>query len=384
LRISLSSIISLGHVVNDLYSNSISGLLPIITPLFGLSYLLAGVVATVFNVTSSILQPVFGHWFDRTHVPWLLEVGLAVNCLGMSLLGFSSSYILLLFLVGSAGLGSAAFHPPAFSSIVRSNESSKGRAMGVFLSGGNTGYFLGPFVAGALGSAFGLTGMLCLLPLGLLVSVILFRFSRKGIAQTHQVELRHRDANKRLVGLLATITALRSVTVQTAVTFLPLYFVAKGQSVLVATGIASMWLGVAVLGQLFGGRVSDRLGRTPVIASSLLVGTLLFYGFLLTSGATSLILLALSGAALFANWSVIVVMASEAAPSNVGAVSGLMLGFSIGVGGIAALGFGALADALGLNAAFLAITGFALIAGLLALLLPSFTKGPVHSATTVA
>ena len=70
-----------------------------------------------------------------------------------------------------------------------------------------------------------------------------------------------------------------------------------------------------------------------------------------------MILLALSGAALFANWSVIVVMASEAAPSNVGAVSGLMLGFSVGVGGIAALGFGALADSLGLTAAFLDITG---------------------------
>jgi len=381
LRASLSSIISLGHAVNDLYSNSISGLLPLITSLFGLSYLFAGVVATVFNVTSSILQPVFGHWFDRTHVPWLLEAGLVVNCLGMSLLGFSSSYVLLLFLVGSAGLGSAAFHPPAFSSIVRSSESSRGKAMGVFLSGGNTGYFLGPFVAGALGSAFGLSGMLCLLPMGLLVSALLYRFSRKGIAQTHEIALDHRSANKRLVGLLAVITALRSVTVQTTVTFLPLYFVAGGQSLLVATGIASVWLGVAVLGQLLGGRLSDRVGRTPVIASSLLIGAVLFYAFLLTNGAVSLILLALSGAALFANWSVIVVMASEAAPSNVGAVSGLMLGFSIGVGGIAALGFGALADAFGMGPAFLDITIFALIAGLLALFLPRFMKQPVYPAT---
>jgi FSR family fosmidomycin resistance protein-like MFS transporter len=298
----------------------------------------------------------------------------------MSLIGFSSSYILLLFMVGSAGLGSAAFHPPAFSSIVRSNESSKGRAMGFFLSSGNTGYFLGPFVAGALGFTFGLTGMLCLLPLGLLVSVILFKFSRKGITQSHQIDLGYRSANKRLVGLLATITTLRSIAVQTTVTFLPLYFVAQGASLLVATGIASMWLGVAVIGQLFGGWISDRVGRTPVIASSLLVGGVLFYGFLLTGGAISLILLALSGAALFANWSVIVVSASEAAPSNVGAVSGLMLGFSIGVGGIAALGFGAMADAFGLSQVFLIITAFAIVAGLLAFLLPSFTEAPVYSA----
>ena len=292
--------------------------------------------------------------------------------MGMSLLGFSTGYVMLLFLVGTAGLGSAAFHPPAFSSIVHSSKSSKGKSMGFFLSGGNTGFFLGPFVAGALGSAFGLNGMLWLLPVGILVSLAIFTFSRRDIVETHHVDVVHRSANKRLVGLLATITILRSVAVQTSVTFLPLYFVAKGASLLIATAIASVWLGVGVIGQLLGGWVSDRIGGVPVIVASLLAGSLLFYGFLLTTGPVSILLLALSGAALYANWSVIVVMASEAAPSNVGAVSGLMLGFSIGVGGIAALGFGAVADALGMTAAFLVITAFALAAGVVALLLSRF------------
>ena len=102
--------------------------------------------------------------------------------------------------------------------------------------------------------------------------------------------------------------------------------------------------------------------------TSLLLGAVLFYGFLLTNGFVSLILLALSGAALYASWSVIVVMSSEAAPSNVGAVSGLMLGFYIGIGGVAALGFGAVADILGLSAAFSIFTGFALVAGFLSLI----------------
>ncbi len=180
----------------------------------------------------------------------------------------------------------------------------------------------------------------------------------------------HFPANKRILSILAGITALRSVTLQTAVTFLPLYFVARGDSLLLATAIASIWLGVGVLGQVGGGYVSDRIGRRLIIVTSLLFGGLLFYGFLLTNGFISLILLALSGAALYASWSVIVVMASEAAPSNIGAVSGFMLGFYVGIGGIAALGFGALADSIGLGAAFEIIAGFALIAGLLALFLP--------------
>jgi FSR family fosmidomycin resistance protein-like MFS transporter len=365
-------------MVNDTSSNLLSGLLPVLTVFFSLSYLLAGLVAMVFNLTSSILQPLFGRWFDRTQTTWLLEAGLALNCVGMSLVGVSQNYVILLFLVGTAGLGSAAFHPPAFSTVVRSSNSSMGGSMGIFLSGGNTGFFLGPIVAGALVSSFGLPGTLVLLPIGLAAAALLLKVRRFGGGGEKLSESEAgQPANRRLVASLATITALRSITVQTAVTFLPLYFVAKGDSILLATTVASVWLGVGVLGQLGGGFISDRIGRRPVIVTSLLVGTLLFFGFLMTDGIISLALLALSGAVLYASWSVIVVMSSEAAPSSVGAVSGLMLGFSIGIGGVAALGFGAVADMFGLHYAFTLFAGFAFAGGLVALLLPGARPQPI-------
>lgn len=89
----------------------------------------------------------------------------------------------------------------------------------------------------------------------------------------------------------------------------------------------------------------------------------------MTEGYVSLLLLAISGVLLYATWSVIVVMSSEAAPGNVWAVSGLILGFSVGIGGLSALGFGAVADILGLHIAFYLFTAFALVGGLLALTL---------------
>jgi FSR family fosmidomycin resistance protein-like MFS transporter len=362
--------------VNDTFSNLISGLLPVLTTFFDLSYLLAGLVAMVFNLTSSVLQPLLGRWFDRTQTSWLLEAGLTLNCVGMSLVGISPTFVVLLFLVGTAGLGSAAFHPPAFSTVVRSTPSGRGGAMGIFLSGGNTGFFIGPIVAGALVSGCGLQGTLVLLPVGLLTAALLLKVRKLGASDEQLLtETAHQPPNTRLVTLLAAITALRSITIQTAVTFLPLYFVVRGDSLFLATAIASIWLGVGVLGQLGGGFISDRIGRRPVIVISLLTGSLLFYGFLITSGTISLMLLALSGAALYANWSVIVVMSSEAAPSNVGAVSGLMLGFSVGIGGVAALGFGGVADLLGLHSAFLAFAAFALAGGVLSLFLPRQAMG---------
>jgi len=367
---SFSPFLVVGHTINDMFSNLLSGLLPVLTVAFGLSYMLAGLVAMVNSITSSILQPLVGRWFDRRQTIWLLEAGLTLNCIGMSLVGIAPSYIVLLFLVATAGLGSAAFHPPAFSTVVKSSSTSRGRTMGIFLSGGNAGFFLGPIMAGTVVSVSGLPGTLLLLPIGLLIAILLFKVRLRKDDENVAPADTDQSANKRLVGLLATITAFRSIAIQSAVTFLPLYLVTKGDSLFIATAIASIWLGVGVLGQLGGGFISDRIGRRPVIASSLLAGGLLFYAFLITTGVLSLLLLVVSGILLYASWSVIVVMSSEAAPSNVGAVSGLMLGFSVGIGGVSALGFGAVADMLGLHSAFLLFIGFALAGGLLALILP--------------
>jgi FSR family fosmidomycin resistance protein-like MFS transporter len=369
-KMGFSPFLVLGHAVNDTSANLFTGLLPVFTSLFGLSYLLAGLVAMVFNITSSIMQPLFGRWFDRTQAVWLLEVGIAVNCVAMSLTGIVPNFSALLLLVGIAGLGSAAFHPPSFSTVVRSGGPARGRAMGIFLSGGNTGYFLGPLVAGVLVSTLGLPGSLLLLPIGLVTAALLFRVRVGEHRSTPQTTDQTRPANMRLVAVLATITAFRSIATQSIVTFLPLYFVARGEPLLLATSIASLWLGIGVLGQLGGGYLSDRVGRRSVIVVSLIAGGLSFYAFLNSSGPISILLLALSAIFLYASWSVIVVMSSEAAPSNVGTVTGFMLGFSVGVGGFGALGFGAAADKLGLDFAFTLTIASALVGGLMALLLP--------------
>lgn len=363
-----SLILVYGHFVNDTFSFMISGLLPLFTAVFSLSYFLVGVIAMVFNLTSSVMQPLLGRWFDRHQAAWLIEAGLVVNCLGMSFVGISPNYVLVLLLVGTAGLGSAAFHPPAFSAVVKASGSSRGGKMAMFVSGGNTGVFVGPVVAGLLVSMLGRSGTLLMLPVGLITALMLFKIHFKH--EEHQIEAQRKPANTRLIALLAAVTAFRSIAISSAIYFLPLYFIARGSSLFLSTAITSLWLGVGVLGQLGGGYLSDRIGQRVVIVVSLLLGGILFYGFLMTSGYTSLGLLVVSGAFLYASWAVIVVMSAEAAPSNIGAVSGFMLGFYVGIGGIAAAAFGALGDAFGLTNAFYVVAGSAFLGGLTALLLP--------------
>jgi FSR family fosmidomycin resistance protein-like MFS transporter len=65
------------------------------------------------------------------------------------------------------------------------------------------------------------------------------------------------------------------------------------------------------------------------------------------------------------------VMAQEYLPQHIGLASGLSIGFSIGLGGVAALGLGALADAVDLQAALYVSAAAPLAALALTLLLPS-------------
>lgn len=132
----------------------------------------------------------------------------------MSLIGISPNYAILLFLVATAGLGAAAFHPPAFSTVVRSSNTSRGETMGIFLPGGNAGFFLGPMVAGIVVPASGLPGTLVLLPMGLLIVMVLLKAPIHKDDGSPARPKHHGSTDKRLVGLLVTITAFRSISIE--------------------------------------------------------------------------------------------------------------------------------------------------------------------------
>lgn len=371
LRTSIPTSLILGHATVDTYMNLLSGLLPVLTVAYGLSYLLAGILAMIANLSSSLVQPALGRWFDRTNATWIMEAGIVVNCIGMSLIGISPNYVILMALVAITGFGHAAFHPPAYSTVMKLTSSSKGGATGIFLAAGNTGWFVGPILAGGLISLYGLWSTILLLPFGLIVAALTYKTLVIPKETSASITQGGRSAtNKRHLSLLATIASLRSVATQSVIAFLPIYLIASGHTLFLSTALTSLWLAVAVLGQICGGYVSDRVGRRVVIAASLLIGSALFCGFLVTSGLLSMILLVFSGAFLYGSWSVIVVMSSEVASGNTGSVAGLMLGFTIGVGGVAAAIFGAVADALGLTTAFYLAIAFPIAGGLLALLLP--------------
>jgi FSR family fosmidomycin resistance protein-like MFS transporter len=69
------------------------------------------------------------------------------------------------------------------------------------------------------------------------------------------------------------------------------------------------------------------------------------------------------------------VMSQEYMPSRIGLASGISIGLSIGLGGVAAVGLGALADQVDLESALWLCAGAPVLAFALALRLPSSRRG---------
>ena len=101
-------LLALSHMVTDLSQGALPMLLPSLKTALDLSYTQIGLLVLVQNVTSSIIQPIFGAITDKMSLPWLLPVSVFLSGLGMAITGFMTSYQGLMFAVVVGGLEGVA------------------------------------------------------------------------------------------------------------------------------------------------------------------------------------------------------------------------------------------------------------------------------------
>jgi MFS transporter, FSR family, fosmidomycin resistance protein len=366
--------LSAGHFATDFSNGMLPALLPFFVTRFDLSYTQVGTLMLVSALASSIIQPVFGLWSDRRGAVWLLPLGVFLAGTGMALAAASPSYGLCLLFVTVSGLGTAAYHPEGSKFAAFVSGSRRASGMSLFSVGGNLGVALGALSAAPVLLAFGREGglLLALPPLvvaGMLVAALGYL---QGFAPE---EMRTWAASGQdrpgALALLLAVIALRSAGWFGLLTFVPLWAVSLGHSEKYGNGLLSLMLFAGGIGTLAAGPLADRIGRRPVLLATVVATPPLIAIFVAVGGALGAAALALVGVCVVSTFGLTGVMSQEYLPSHIGLASGISIGFSIGLGGIAALVLGALADAVDLETAMYACAVVPVLAIVPAVLLPS-------------
>ncbi len=112
-------LVGVAHGTSHFFHLILAPLFPWIKEAFGLSYAELGFLMTVFFIVSGVGQFLAGFLVDRYGALQVLFGGMAL--LGFSALGLamSSSYLMLMFFAGVAGLGNSIFHPSDFTILNR-------------------------------------------------------------------------------------------------------------------------------------------------------------------------------------------------------------------------------------------------------------------------
>ena len=340
-----------GHFLIDLYTPVLPIVLPLLIEGMGLSYFLAGLVVTVFNVVSSITQPIVGIWGDKTGKHADVAFCVLLGAVGISLSVLTSNYLILLMLVTGAAIGHALFHPAAMDLVYRiSPPASLGKYNSIFTTAGSISYALGPLVAGALIAFGGLPAVCWMVLPGIIGAAWIFKLTRKT-ESLEPAEKKSRvssvEGSKSGAALVVVVCALRAIGYMAVITYLPtLLTVVYGMESFVSSVIVTVMLFFGVAGQIAGGRLSDLYGRKRMLVAGLVLAIPCFMlifagGFVMIFGVMSY--------AFFASFCYVtsVTMTQELLPGKTGLASGLTLGFTMGVGGLGAAVVGLAADITG-------------------------------------
>ena len=365
----------------DCCQAAVASLLPFLIAEHGWSYATASALVLAGAVSSSIVQPVFGHFADRRSLAWLMPLGVLLASVGVGLAAVAPTFGLAFAATVASGLGVAAFHPEGSRYANYLSGSRRATGMSLFSVGGNAGFALGPALVTPAVLLLGLPGALLLIVPGAAVALLIalelprlggFRPAAAPAGSTPPLGADDWPAFARL----GVVIGARTVLFFGLLTFVPLYFVdVLGRSEQAGNTALIVFLVGGAFGTLVGGRLADRLGRRPVVMGSLLLATPLVLLFLALPAAAAMPLLFVIGASVIASFSVTVVMGQEYLPNRIGVASGVTLGLAIGLGGLAAPLLGLLADAHGLEPAFVAAGLMPLLGVAATLTLPRERRG---------
>jgi FSR family fosmidomycin resistance protein-like MFS transporter len=350
--------IAAGHAVHDSYTAFLAPLLVIFKQTLGLSNTEAGLLS-VFMQEASLAQPLIGGLADKFSVRYFVILAPAVTAIAMSLLGVAPSYLMLAILLTITGLSSACLH--AVGPVMTGDVSGKrklGMGMSIWMVGGESGRFIGPLVIGIVITTWGVQNTPWLMIGGVLASLALLltlkeppghRAAQARPKSTLRAELR---GKRRLLAVLIGIIVIQVFMSSALVTYLPILLHDEGGSFWLASVSLSVLQAAGVVGAMFGGTLSDRLGRRRMLSLSILPTSFFMFLFLTASGWVRFPLLLILGLTSLSITPVVMAIVQESFPNNRSLANGFYMALSFLIRSSAVLITGRLGDLFGMHTAF--------------------------------
>ena len=181
--------LALAHMLVDSCAQLVEPLWPRLQETFRLLGVVSLAGAFVLQtIPASLSQAVFGYLRDRKNTSSLLWLGPLLAAVCITAIGVADSKLAFCLLLVGGGIGIGAFHPEAAVAASMAVPEHRTRALSLFMFGGAMGLSLGPTLSGAVVGAWGLHGLLVLLPLMLVVIALLWRVGRLGSLRTRAPE----------------------------------------------------------------------------------------------------------------------------------------------------------------------------------------------------
>lgn len=371
------ALLTSSHFIIDIFQGALPALLPFLIHEHNLTYAAAASLVFAANISSSIVQPLFGFYSDRISLPWIMPLGLFLAGAGIGLAGILPSYWLILISVAISGIGIAAFHPEAARVTNSISGEKKGTGVSTFAAGGNIGFAVGPILTTSIVLLLGLKGSLLLILPVIIVSLILlnqlknlYNYEHSEVTKVQTSEIIVDEWNS-FLRLLATISC-RSIIFFGFNTFLPLYWINNfGQSKAAGSTALTILIVTGAISTLVAGRLADRFGHKQIIiiGFALLIPLLLIFINIHSVNIATAMLVPIA-MALYAPYSPMVVYGQKYLPNHMGLASGVTLGLAVSVGGVFAPVLGWISDNYSIHTAISTLVIIPIIATVVALTLP--------------
>jgi MFS transporter, FSR family, fosmidomycin resistance protein len=349
------------HACNDAFFYVLYPLLPFIAAELGLSYAEVGLVNAAFAGSSAVLQLPAGWLGQRWGEYVLLAWGNGWVAAGLGAMAAAASFPLLLGMAVLAGLGGNVQHPLASALVARAYEGRRrGLAIGTLNFAGDLGKLAAPGLVTLVAPGFGWRATLVGLGLFGVVFSAAFGLVRKWVMPPGAVGVRITPADSprglklpKSFGLLSAVGMLDATTRTAALTFLPFVLAARGMGIAEIGLLFGVIFAGGALGKLACGPLGEHLGGFAVVLLTETMTALALCGLVWGPLGASLAVAAVLGFGLNGTSSVLYAAVAAFVPDgNRGVGYGLYYTATQCAAAVAALGYGLLADQLGLGWTF--------------------------------